>query len=205
MDELIKLTVREKAWGALGLTTGEPPKIPELVLYEDGAFNPRYFVSTPIIKQQVYYLKEGCWPDPEARDIQQGVCAGQRVHKALLSVSQEVANKLKEGELEHCRDRQLAMNLFFGRFAAAAKPLDESETSKLKDLEACLFAATYARDDEHWHDFKMGKPKCIKCDQCTYCPSPERALPGVGKHSSEELMEKAKTKCLQKVGYSPEK
>lgn len=159
------------------------------------------------------FTKEGTYLIGTAEDKSKSKtdpCSGKKMD-AKLTITRAMAERIKQGEIEHCNDAHRAFDLSYGRYNEAGKNLasgfsakDQAEcnkqvldrlgkavgvdTSKWKTVADCLLAKTLKRD-ESWHKVKLGDPSFDKgCKTATFTPDPKKNLTEVGKHPSTELV-----------------
>ncbi|MCP4256661.1 MAG: DUF4157 domain-containing protein [Planctomycetes bacterium] len=105
-------------------------------------------------------------------------CKG-KVGDLYFRITPKMADKIKQGEIEHCRDNKLAFALSYERYVKAVKKVaamdfsgkdvSSCQTEVLKHLKAetsidvsnwksvadCLFDKTLERDNKKWHAIKI--------------------------------------------------
>lgn len=142
--------------------------------------------------------------------LQEGKCTGNQVEQ-YLTITTKMAERIKQGEIEHCVDLNQAFDLSYGRYLSAGKklvtgfPAKDSKTcsseiskrlvqdtgieiAKWKTVADCLLEKTLERD-KSWHVVDPGKQSISKdCKKVTYTPDPSATLTEVCKHPSSEVI-----------------
>jgi hypothetical protein len=158
------------------------------------------------------YTKEGTYVFGPAVD-KTGTCKGKKMD-SILKITGPMAERIKEGEREHCEDVHLAFDLSYGRFNKACEDLKSGfpaanakechaqvndrlgnavgiDPSKWKKVADCLVNKTLVRDekDKGWHTVAIGIGSFDKdCKHFISTPDPKTSLTEVEKHPSSELV-----------------
>jgi hypothetical protein len=158
------------------------------------------------------FTKEGSYVFGPAID-KSGTCKGKHMDHIIV-ITPAMAERIKEGEIEHCQDYQLAFDLSYARYNKACDDLGTGFPAKnAKDcrnqvfdrldkavgidpaqwatVANCLFDKTLQRDDKKkgWHTLDLGPGRFDKdCKHFTTTPNSRTALPEIGKHPSKDLI-----------------
>lgn len=158
------------------------------------------------------FTKEGSYVFGPAID-KSGTCKGKHMDHIIV-ITPAMAERIKEGEIEHCQDYQLAFDLSYARYNKACDDLGTGFPAKnAKDCRKqvfdrldkavgidpaqwttvanCLFDKTLQRDDKKkgWHTLDLGPGGFDKdCKHFTTTPNSRTALPEIGKHPSKDLI-----------------
>jgi hypothetical protein len=154
------------------------------------------------------YTKEGTYPIGTTEDPK-GRCKGKV--NAFLKITRKMAERIKDGEIEHCKDARRAFALSHGKYVAAVKQLARGfpakdrktcnaellkrladkvglDPSRWTTFADCLFAKTLERD-KTWHQVDPGPAQfSADCKTATFTPDPATSLTEVGKHPSDEVV-----------------
>jgi hypothetical protein len=143
-----------------------------------------------------------------------GPCKGKTL-VSKVEITDKMAEKLREGEIEHCTDTRRAFALTWGKYAKAIKELEGGycaenndcspvlkrhfkertgiDYDKRMDVAKCLYNKTDIRESESlgglgWHDVILKNPVYRdKCKIALYKPD-YRQMTDIGTHSSEDLV-----------------
>jgi hypothetical protein len=141
-------------------------------------------------------------------------CLGKTFEKRV-HITPEMADSIRDAEIEHCNDNHRAFDLTYGRYISLIKALGSAfpgtdvdhcreivsdifkdsagiTPGQLLDKMFCLSAKSpQIRDGgtTPWHGILLGEPKYAKdCKSAEYTPDYKTASPEVGKHKSEEII-----------------
>lgn len=154
------------------------------------------------------FTKEGTYVFGPAVD-KSGTCKGKLDH--ILKITGPMAERIKQGEREHCEDVRLAFNLSYQKYSKACEDLGAGFSAanatecrqqvlvRLKDavgidpsqwtkVANCLVDKTIGRDTKGWHTAGLTGSFDKDCKHFTSTPDPIKSLPEVGKHLSSELV-----------------
>ena len=156
------------------------------------------------------FTKEGTYVFGPAVD-KSGTCKGKLDH--ILRITGPMAERIEQGEREHCEDVRLAFSLSYEKYtkacedlgagfpAANAKECSAQVSARLKDavgidpsqwtkVADCLVKKTMERDSKEkgWHLARLEGSFDKDCKHFTSTPDPNKSLPEVGKHPSSELV-----------------
>jgi len=156
------------------------------------------------------FTKEGTYVFGPAVD-KSGTCKGKLDH--ILKITGPMAERIEQGEREHCEDVRLAFSLSYEKYnkacedlgvgfpAANAKECSAQVSARLKDavgidpsqwtkVADCLVNKTMERDSKEkgWHLARLEGSFDKDCKHFTSTPDPNRSLPEVGKHPSSALV-----------------
>ncbi|WP_419788543.1 hypothetical protein [Mucilaginibacter sp. SP1R1] len=207
-DEFLKSTGNVK--DAFGITklTNNGVTFPQIVL-SGGVLQK----TSAGIQVSSFYLKPQIFKDTGVVILQEDDRTGENnfcsrgKYERYWNITTPGANKVKEGEQEHCNDFKLAYTLSLVKFrdavnAAAGKKFASEKQAKaylLKQTKVdpdhwndyfwCLASKTEDRDKMNWHLPKNIKPRLDKKCEKAMIYLNDINLPEIGKHSSAEVVD----------------
>jgi hypothetical protein len=203
------LAIPETTPGTLGYT--KPDKL-EFELnpdFKDGTCKVKLSKEGKLAFKHFVYTKEGTYRIGTAK-AGEGPCKDKEID-AYLKITEKMAVRIKQGEIEHCEDANRAFDLSYGRYNKAAKELEKGFAAKdeatcnteivkrlvakvgidiaqWKSVADCLFDKTSERD-RTWHQVSLGTPTFSKdCKSVTFTPDATTNLTEVGKHTPKEIV-----------------
>jgi hypothetical protein len=210
LENLVKLAGRSDA---LGVTKRAEIKFGVSAKGDIGGRRCTYTSSEkPVFSfEKFMYTQAGTYDDGE-ESATAGTCKGKKIPKKL-HITTAMADKIKEGEVEHCNDHKRAFALSWGKYLQV---MNEVETGGLcghdsgcmgaletyfkartgfewKDRQPigrCLANKTGLRDTRNWHSVitVQGRGTYAKdCSTVTYTPDPA-SMKEIGKTTSEDLV-----------------
>jgi hypothetical protein len=166
---------------------------------------------------QSIFTKSGTYDDGTEVPPSGQPCGGKTVHRKLY-ITDAIALKIKQGEIEHCEDKKYAFSISAGKFNQAVKDLAATEycpkgpplkggdpacEREFKErfqartgvdfdqhgaVANCLLGKSKVRDDSHWHDIKSIGTYNRDCGTVTYTPDPA-LVRDIGTHPSSEIIQ----------------
>ena len=139
-----------------------------------------------------------------------GECAGKTI-PLKIRITEPMAEKIRQGEVEHCKDYKLAFALSYGKYVqafqemvanglcgsncdAAMKQYFKARTGvefdKMHDSANVLLAKTRLRDSSGWHSVNLyegNREYGADCSSVTYTPDPNQ-MTNIGTMTPEELI-----------------
>jgi hypothetical protein len=195
--------------GTLGHTKADKISFNLESQFIDGTCKVKLTEEPKLTFKYFVYTKPGTYLIGKATP-QGGKCTGKEM-EAYLTITAKIAERIKQGEIEHCKDLYQAFDLSYGRYLSAAKNLEAGfpakdnatcaseifkrlaqqvgiETAEWKNVADCLIDKTLERD-KTWHAADFGKQNISKdCKKVTLTPDPSTTLTEIGKHPSSEVI-----------------
>jgi hypothetical protein len=202
-------SIPETTAGVLGVTKPEDLTFKFVPLFKKGTCSAEVTEASLSFRHFVA-VKAGTYKTGTMKPTS-GNCQGKAV-TTYLTISPQLADRIKQAEIEHCRDAHQAFDLTFGKFNKAARDMkvgfpakDQSDcnlkassralkatgvdSAKWIPVAVCLFGKSQKRDQNGWHSVESGNPVYSKdCKSAAYTPDATTTLKEVGKHSSEDLV-----------------
>lgn len=211
-DEFLKKTGNtDDAFGITRLSSNDVT-FPEVVL-DKGVLQK----TTAGMQVSSFYLQAQTFKDkgfvilPEDGGVENNYCPKGK-YERNWEITASGADKIKEGEQEHCNDFTLAFNISLAKFRdavnaaagkkfasdAGAKAYLEKQTKvhpdKWNDYFWCLAGKTRERDTNNWHLPKLISPHINKTCNKAVIRLGSMNLAEIGKHPSEEIIKDCETK-----------